>query len=115
MSGEPTAGGRASRYDSCFATPLGAAMDEAESVAVIERRPTTGEHALDAGCGTCRYTRRLAAAGAGATATGVDADEENARRRPRRKRPGASSSRAACGHSVAVLRGHADRVAWRGP
>lgn len=66
---------RAARYDAWFSTPLGAAMDAVEARAVIELaavRP--GERALDAGCGTGIYTRRLVAAGA--TVTGVDSDPE---------------------------------------
>lgn len=75
MTGEPPIGARAARYDAWFTTPLGAAMDEAESGAVLElAAPRPGERALDAGCGTGLYTRRLVAAGA--TVTGVDADEE---------------------------------------
>lgn len=75
LTGEPPIGERSARYDAWFATPLGAAMDDAESLAVLElAAPRRGERALDAGCGTGLYTRRLVAAGA--MVTGVDADEE---------------------------------------
>jgi ubiquinone/menaquinone biosynthesis C-methylase UbiE len=66
---------RAARYDAWFSTPLGRAMDAAEARAVIElAAPQPGERALDAGCGTGIYTRRLIAAGA--TVIGVDSDAE---------------------------------------
>lgn len=66
---------RAARYDAWYATPLGRAMDAAESRAVLALAdPRPGERALDAGCGTGLYTRRLAAHGA--TVTGVDLDPE---------------------------------------
>jgi len=66
---------RAARYDAWFATPVGRAMDAAEARAVLALaavRP--GERALDAGCGTGIYTRRLAERGA--RVTGVDTDPE---------------------------------------
>ena len=66
---------RAARYDAWFATPLGRAMDAAEARAVLDlAAPQPGERALDAGCGTGNYTRRLAERGA--TVIGVDADPE---------------------------------------
>jgi ubiquinone/menaquinone biosynthesis C-methylase UbiE len=50
-------------------------MDAAEADAVLAlAAPRIGERALDAGCGTGIYTRRLLAAGA--TVTGVDCDPE---------------------------------------
>jgi len=68
-------GARAARYDAWFSTPLGRAMDAAEARAVLElAAPRPGELALDAGCGTGIYTRRLLAAGA--TVTGLDCDAE---------------------------------------
>jgi ubiquinone/menaquinone biosynthesis C-methylase UbiE len=66
---------RAARYDAWFATPLGSAMDAAEARAVLElAEPEPGERALDAGCGTGIYTRRLV--GRGAIVTGIDRDPE---------------------------------------
>jgi ubiquinone/menaquinone biosynthesis C-methylase UbiE len=66
---------RAARYDAWFATPLGQAMDTAEARAVLGlAAPRPGEHALDAGCGTGLYTRRLL--DRGAIVTGVDQDPE---------------------------------------
>lgn len=65
----------AARYDAWFATPVGRAMDAAEARAVLAlaaARP--GERALDAGCGTGIYTRRLAERGA--RVTGVDTNPE---------------------------------------
>lgn len=75
LTGDAPVDRRAARYDAWFATPLGAAMDDAESRAVLDlAAPQRGERALDAGCGTGQYTRRLVAAGA--IVTGIDADEE---------------------------------------
>lgn len=66
---------RASRYDAWFATPLGRAMDAAEARAVLGLAdPQPGERALDVGCGTGIYTRRLAERGA--AVTGLDSDRE---------------------------------------
>jgi ubiquinone/menaquinone biosynthesis C-methylase UbiE len=66
---------RAARYDTWFSTPLGRAMDAVEARAVIElAAPRPGERALDAGCGTGIYTRRLVVAGA--RVTGLDSDPE---------------------------------------
>jgi len=62
-------------YNAWFTTPLGRAMDAAEASAVMTlaaARP--GERALDAGCGTGIYTRRLTERGA--LVTGVDNDSE---------------------------------------
>jgi SAM-dependent methyltransferase len=65
----------AARCDAWFATPLGNAMETAEARAVVAMTdPRPGEHPLDAGCGTGRYTRRMAAHGA--IVTGVDSDPE---------------------------------------
>ena len=65
----------AGRYDAWFATPLGRAMDAAEASAIMTlAAPQRGEHALDAGCGTGIYTRRLEERGA--LVTGVDNDPE---------------------------------------
>lgn len=64
---------RAARYDAWFTTPIGRAMDLAESEAVLAlANPRPGERALDAGCGTGMYTRRLTERGA--IVTGVDRD-----------------------------------------
>ena len=66
---------RGARYDAWFSTPLGRAMDAVEARAVIElAAPRPGERALDAGCGTGIYTRRLVVAGA--RVTGLDSDPE---------------------------------------
>ena len=66
---------RAAQYDAWYETPLGRAMDFAEAEAVLAlAAPRPGEPALDAGCGTGIYTRRLAERGA--DVTGVDADPE---------------------------------------
>lgn len=66
-------GERAARYDAWFTTPIGQAMDPAESEAMLERaNPRPRERALDAGCGTGMYTRRLTERGA--IVTGVDRD-----------------------------------------
>lgn len=66
---------RAARYDAWFATPLGRAMDTAEARAVLDMAaPRPGERALDAGCGTGIYSRRLVERGA--TVTGLDMDPE---------------------------------------
>lgn len=66
---------RATRYDAWYATPLGRAMDAAEARAVLElAAPKAGEHALNAGCGTGIYSRRLEERGA--VITGADADPE---------------------------------------
>jgi SAM-dependent methyltransferase len=66
---------RARRYDAWFSTPLGRAMDAAEERAVMELAdPHPGERALDAGCGTGIYTRRLLERGA--AVTGIDLDLE---------------------------------------
>lgn len=66
---------RVARYDAWFGTPLGRAMDAAEADAVLRLAdPKPGERALDAGCGTGIYTRRLAERGA--IPTGVDRDAE---------------------------------------
>lgn len=63
----------AARYDAWFTTPIGRAMDLAESRAVLAlAHPRQGERALDAGCGTGAYTRRLSERGA--IVTGVDRD-----------------------------------------
>lgn len=64
---------RAARYDAWFTTPLGSAMDAAESETVLALAdPRPGDRALDAGCGTGLYRRRLL--DRGATVTGVDRD-----------------------------------------
>lgn len=66
---------RAAAYDAWFETPLGRALDLAESGALMTlAAPLPGEHALDAGCGTGIYTRRLAERGL--EVTGVDLDRE---------------------------------------
>lgn len=63
------------RYDAWFTTPLGQAMDAAEAQAVLTlAAPRAGERALDAGCGTGIYARRLAESGA--EVVGVDTDPE---------------------------------------
>jgi ubiquinone/menaquinone biosynthesis C-methylase UbiE len=65
----------AARYDAWYATPLGAAVDLAEWRAVAELSSLrSGERALDAGCGTGIYTRRLLEHGL--EVTGVDTDPE---------------------------------------
>ena len=67
--------GRAARYEAWFGTPIGRAMDAAEARAVLGLTSVqAGERALDAGCGTGIYTRRLAERGA--RVTGVDTDPE---------------------------------------
>ncbi|MQA75242.1 MAG: methyltransferase domain-containing protein [Solirubrobacterales bacterium] len=70
---EPSA--RAAAYDAWYETPLGRAVDAAECEALIAlAAPRAGERALDAGCGTGIYTRRLAERGL--EVTGVDVDAE---------------------------------------
>lgn len=65
----------AARYDAWFTTPLGRAMDAAESRAALDLiAARAGERALDAGCGTGIYTRRLAERGV--EVVGVDIDPE---------------------------------------
>lgn len=65
----------AARYDAWFTTPLGRAMDAAESRAVLDLvAARADERALDAGCGTGIYTRRLAERGV--EVVGVDIDPE---------------------------------------
>jgi trans-aconitate methyltransferase len=83
---------RGARYDAWFSTPLGRAMDAVEARAVIElAAPRPGERALDTGCGTGIYTRRLVVAGA--RVTGLDSDPEMLAAAPGR-RPRPRSSRA---------------------
>lgn len=83
---------RASAYDAWFQTPLGSAIEAAESGAVLELAAAhDGERALDAGCGTGIYARGLAERGL--QVTGVDEDAEMLDA-ARRKVPSASFVRA---------------------
>lgn len=63
----------AQRYDAWFATPIGQAIDSAEAAAIFDlAKPTRGERALDAGCGTGNYTVRLVDAKLAVTALDID-------------------------------------------
>ena len=67
---------RAARYDAWLGTPLGSAMDAAEPRAVLELAdPRPGDRALDAGCGTGLYTRRLGERGATLTAASLERND----------------------------------------
>lgn len=66
---------RAAAYDAWYEAPLGRALDAAECRALIGlASPHPGERALDAGCGTGIYTRRLAERGL--EVAGIDLDPE---------------------------------------
>jgi SAM-dependent methyltransferase len=70
-------------YDAWYRTPLGAAAHRIELAAIEQlAEPRAGERALDAGCGSGRYSAWLA--GYGLVVTGVDRDPRmlaSARRR----------------------------------
>ncbi len=71
----------AEAYDAWYATALGHAMDGAESKALMAlATPRAGELALDAGCGTGIYTRRLVERGLRVTAIDVDPEMLSAAR-----------------------------------